>query len=95
MGGISGRPLFKHSTETLEKFYRFSEGRIPIIGVGGIFSAEDAYEKIRKGASLIQVYTGLIYKGFGLVNEINHGLVHLLEKDGFEHISQAIGADVK
>ncbi len=95
MGGISGKPLFKHSNETLEKFYRYSEGKLPIIGVGGIFSAEDAYEKIRKGASLIQVYTGLIYKGFGLVNDINKGLAELLEKDGFEHISQAIGADVK
>jgi len=94
-GGISGKPIFKHSNNTLEKFYRFSEGKLPIIGVGGIFSAEDAYEKIRKGASLIQVYTGLIYKGFGLVNEINKGLAELLQKDGFEHISQAVGVDVK
>ena len=95
VGGISGRPLFKHSNETLENFYRYSEGKIPIIGVGGIFTAKDAYEKIRRGASLVQIYTGLIYKGFGMVNEINKGLVELLEKDGFTHISEAIGVDVK
>jgi dihydroorotate dehydrogenase len=94
-GGISGKPLFKLSTETIEKFYKYSGGKIPIIGVGGIFSAEDAYEKIKKGASLIQVYSAFVYKGLGLVNELNQGLVELLKKDGFEHISQAIGVDVK
>ena len=94
-GGISGKPLFKPSTDALEKFYRYSGGKIPIIGVGGISSAEDAYEKIRKGASLVQVYSAFIYQGFGLVNEINQGLVELLKKDGFDHISQAVGIDVK
>ena len=94
-GGISGKPLYALSTSKLEKFYRLTEGKIPIIGVGGIFSAEDAYNKIKKGASLIQVYTGFIYKGFGLVNEINKGLVELLKQDGFKSISEAIGADVR
>ncbi len=94
-GGLSGKPLFDPSTTAIENFYRASNGKIPIIGVGGIFSAEDAYTKIRKGASLVQVYSALIYKGFGLVNEINTGLAELLKKDGFDHISQAVGIDVK
>lgn len=94
-GGISGKPIFKLSTETVEKFYRYSEGKVPIIAVGGISSAEDAYEKIRKGASLIQIYSALIYQGFGLVNEINKGLVELLKRDGFNSISEAVGTDVK
>ncbi len=94
-GGISGKPIYRLSNENIEKFYRYSQGKIPIIGVGGIFSAEDAYQKIRKGASLIQVYTGVIYQGFGLINEINRGLVELLKKDGFNHISEAVGIDIK
>jgi dihydroorotate dehydrogenase len=94
-GGLSGKPIFDLSTQAVEKFYRYSGGKVPIIGVGGISSAEDAYTKIRRGASLVQVYSALIYQGFGLVNEINKGLVELLKRDGFEHISQAVGVDVK
>jgi dihydroorotate dehydrogenase len=93
-GGISGKPLLKLSTQTQEKFYKITEGKVPIIGVGGIFSAQDAYEKICKGASLVQIYSAFIYKGFGLVNEINKGLAELLEADGFENITQAIGSKV-
>ncbi len=94
-GGISGKPLFKLSTDTLENFYRYSEGKVPIIGVGGITNAEQAYEKIRRGASLIQVYSAFIYQGFGLTNQINKGLVELLKRDGFNNISEAVGVDVK
>jgi dihydroorotate dehydrogenase len=92
-GGISGKPIFDYSTEVLKKFYKLTEGKVPIIGVGGIFNAEDAYNKIKAGASLVQVYTGFIYKGFGLVNEINQGLVKLLERDGYKTISEAVGKD--
>lgn len=93
-GGLSGGPLFAFSTETLKDFYRLTQGKIPLIGVGGISSAEDAYQKVRAGASLVQLYTALIYQGFGLVRNIQLGLVRLLQQDGFTHIHQAVGADV-
>jgi dihydroorotate dehydrogenase len=92
-GGLSGRPLYALSTEVLADFYRLSEGRLPIIGVGGVEGRETAYGKIRAGASLVQLYTALIYEGPGLVTRILDGLTALLEKDGFSHISQAVGAD--
>ena len=90
-GGLSGRPLRHRSTEVIRHVYRRAQGRIPIIGVGGIFSAEDAYEKICAGASLVQLYTGLIYRGPGLPRQINRGLKHLLQRDGLTHLSQAVG----
>jgi dihydroorotate dehydrogenase len=90
-GGLSGCPLRQRSTEVIRYLYRRGRGRIPIIGVGGIFSAEDAYEKICAGASLVQLYTGLIYQGPGLPHRINIGLVRLLRRDGLTHFSQAIG----
>lgn len=90
-GGLSGRPLRQRSTEVIRYLYSRSQGRIPIIGVGGIFSAEDAYEKICAGASLVQLYTGLIYRGPGLPHRINVGLVHLLQRDGFQHLANAVG----
>ena len=68
---------------------------IPIIGVGGIFSAEDAYAKIKAGASAVQVYTGLVYQGPGMVRELKKGLVRLLRQDGLPYISAAIGLDEK
>lgn len=92
-GGLSGKPLFGPSTEVLRKMYRMTEGKIPLIGVGGISSAEDAYAKIRAGASAVQLYTALIYQGFGLVEQINKGLVKLLERDGFRTIREAVGRD--
>ena len=64
---------------------------VPIIGVGGIFSAEDAYEKIQLGASLVQLYTGWIYKGPSLVPEINKGLIRFIERDGFKSLKDAVG----
>lgn len=92
-GGLSGAPLKDKSTEIIRKFYNATDGQIPIIGVGGITSAQDAYEKMRAGASLVQLYTGLVFEGPGLIKEILDGLPVLLEKDGFDHIAQAIGAD--
>jgi dihydroorotate dehydrogenase len=90
-GGISGRPLRQRSTEVIRYLYAHSHGRIPIVGVGGIFSAADAYEKICAGASLVQLYTGLIYRGPGLPHRINRELVQLLQRDGFQHLSEAVG----
>jgi dihydroorotate dehydrogenase len=90
-GGLSGRPLRQRSTEVIRYLYARSHGRIPIIGVGGIFSAADAYEKICAGASLVQLYTGLIYRGPGLPHRINRGLVRLLRRHGFRHLSEAVG----
>lgn len=90
-GGLSGRPLMEKSTEVLRKMYQLTKGEVPLIGVGGIASAEDAYEKIRAGASAVQLYTALIYKGFGLVEKINKGLVDLLARDGFASIRDAVG----
>lgn len=92
-GGLSGRPLTERSTEVISRVYQLTEGKLPIIGAGGIFTARDAYDKIRAGASLVEVYTGLIYEGPGILTSINKGLQDLLKKDGFTHISQAIGAD--
>lgn len=94
-GGLSGAPLFEASTEVLKKFYQHLGDQVPIIGVGGIASAEDAYKKIRSGASLIQLYSALVYGGPKLVSEIINGLSSLLERDGFSHINDAIGVDVE
>ena len=92
-GGLSGRPLTDLSTRIIFRFYALTKGQIPIIGVGGIFSAHDAYAKIRAGASLIQIYSGLVYKGPQLIADINNGLAAYLRHDKFNHISDAIGAD--
>lgn len=92
--GISGRPIRKKSTKLIKHVHKYLPKRI-IIGVGGIFSAKDAYKKIRAGASLIQVYTGLIYEGPGLVKKINKGLVRRLRRDGFSCLKEAVGSDVK
>ena len=94
-GGLSGEPIFSLSTQKLGDFYKLTKGKIPLIGVGGISSAEDAYEKIKNGASLVQAYTGFVYNGFGLVNEINKGLVKMLKKDKFKSISEAVGANFR
>ncbi|MDF2714954.1 MAG: hypothetical protein K0R28_1879 [Paenibacillus sp.] len=94
-GGLSGKPLTARSTEVIRSVYRLTGGKLPIIGSGGIFTPQDAYEKIRAGASLVEVYTALIYKGPGLLRELNEGLLGLLKRDGFTHISEAVGADAK
>lgn len=92
-GGLSGRPLTQRSTEIIRSLYKITSGKLPIIGSGGIFTADDAYEKIRAGASLVEVYTAMIYKGPGLLKEIHRGLLQRLKQDGFSQIAQAVGAD--
>jgi len=95
IGGLSGPPLFAPSTKVLANMYKMTKGKIPLIGVGGIASPEDAYIKIRAGATLVQLYTALIYQGFGLVRSINRELPKLLARDGFKNISEAIGSDIR
>lgn len=92
-GGLSGKALRPLATQAIRNFYRLTEGRLPIVGVGGIFSGKDAYEKIRAGASLVQVYTGLVYRGPEIASAICRELLALLSRDGFNHISEAVGAD--
>ena len=92
-GGLSGRPLFELSTRVLKDFRRETAGRLPLIGVGGISSAETAYAKITAGASLVQLYTSLIYDGPALISDIKTGLARALERDGFVTLADAVGAD--
>lgn len=91
-GGLSGAPLRSVSTDRI----RFVAQRVdvPVIGVGGVASAADAYEKIRAGASVVQLYTGLVYEGPGIAKRINTGLLELLDADGFDSVEEAIGADL-
>ena len=90
-GGLSGLPVKDRSTEVIRAIYRLTEGKMPIIGVGGIFTAEDAYEKILAGASMVEVYTGLIYEGPMINRNIQDGLLRFLARDGYANISEAIG----
>ncbi|MGN6644295.1 MAG: quinone-dependent dihydroorotate dehydrogenase, partial [Verrucomicrobiota bacterium] len=90
-GGLSGRPLQSRSTEIIRHLYRQTRGALPIIGVGGIFNAADAWKKITAGASLVQVYTGLVYEGPGVVKNIVSGLAERLELNGIATISAAVG----
>lgn len=91
-GGLSGRPLRELANERLARFYQLTGGQIKLIGAGGIASAEDAYARIRAGASLVQIYSALVYKGFDMVREIVDGLPALLQRDGFANIGEAVGA---
>ncbi len=90
-GGLSGSPLRARSTEIIRHIYRKTQGRLPIIGVGGIFTSADAWEKITAGASLVQIYSGLVFEGPGICREIIEGLAARLESHGFASIHQAIG----
>jgi dihydroorotate dehydrogenase len=92
-GGLSGRPLRALATSFVRYLYRTVGGKLPIIGVGGIFNAEDAYEKIKAGASAVQIYTGFVYEGPGAVKRINRGLLRLIERDGYRSVSEAVGRD--
>ena len=92
-GGLSGRPLFVLSTQLLADFYRRTEGNVPLIGTGGITNGKDAYAKIRAGASLVQLYTALIFEGPSLAPRIKKDLLILLHRDGFMKVGEAIGAD--
>jgi len=91
-GGLSGKPLRARSTEIIRHVHKQTRGQLPIIGVGGIFSADDAWEKIRAGASLIQIYTGLVYEGPGLVKTILCDLVLRMDKEGIKDLKQLIGS---
>ena len=90
-GGLSGAPLFEKSTRVLARLSQLTDGQMPLIGVGGIGSAQDAYAKIRAGASAVQLYSALVYQGLSLVAEIARGLDDLLARDGFDTVAQAVG----
>ncbi len=90
-GGLSGAPLFERSTRVLAQLSKLTEGALPLIGVGGVGTAEQALAKIKAGASAVQLYTAMVYGGVGLVAEIARGLDKLLEAEGFETVAQAIG----
>ena len=92
-GGLSGKPLFEPSTRLLSQMYRLTGGRLPLIGVGGISSGRDAYEKICAGASLFQLYTGFVYQGPLLIKRIKGELTALLRNDGFDKVESAVGAN--
>ncbi|ETO91450.1 MAG: dihydroorotate oxidase [Candidatus Xenolissoclinum pacificiensis L6] len=94
-GGLSGKGIFGISTRILHDIYKETKGKVPLIGCGGITNALDAYEKIRNGASLLQVYTAIVYKGFTSVLQMNKQLSTILQADGFKNISEAVGVDVK
>ncbi|ARE38865.1 Dihydroorotate dehydrogenase [Rhodovulum sp. P5] len=90
-GGLSGAPLFARSTRVLARLSELTGGALPLIGVGGVSSAEDAYAKIRAGASAVQLYTALVYNGLSLVGDIARGLDRLLARDGFANVAEAVG----
>ncbi len=92
-GGLSGKPLMARSTQILRSLFLALEGKVPMIGVGGISSAEDAYTKIRSGASAVQLYTSMVYNGVGIGRQIALDLDALLERDGFTNVAEAVGAD--
>jgi len=94
-GGLSGEPLKARATEFIHHIYKVTQGNLTIIGSGGVFSPEDAYEKITAGATAVQVYTGFVYEGPALVRKINRGLLKLLDRDGFKGISAAVGTKVR
>ncbi len=94
-GGLSGRPLRARSTEVIRHLYRQTKGTLPIIGVGGIFTAADAWEKIAAGASLVQIYTGLVYEGPTICRSIVSGLIGRLEEKGIMQVNSAVGFEVK
>ena len=94
-GGLSGAPVAPLSTEVIRRAFRRAAGRLPIIGVGGVFTAADAYAKLRAGACAVQLYTGFIYGGPGSVARILRGLAGLLRRDGLRSVSDAVGADAR
>ena len=90
-GGLSGKPLEKKSNILINRFYKILKNKIKIIGVGGVDSGKSAYEKIINGASLVQLYTGMIYKGPNVASKISNELIDILKKEGIKNISEAIG----
>jgi dihydroorotate dehydrogenase len=93
-GGLSGRPLGARSTEIVSQIYRLAKGRLIVIGVGGIFTPEDAFEKIAAGASLLQAYTGFVYGGPSFADRINRGLAKILREKQFRTLDEAVGSAV-
>jgi dihydroorotate dehydrogenase len=91
-GGLSGKPLRARSTEIIRYLHKQTKGKLPIIGVGGIFDADDAWEKITAGASLLQIYTGLVYKGPGVTKQIVAGLIERMDIAGMKHLQEAVGS---
>jgi len=92
-GGLSGRPLMELSTRKLADLFRLTGGRIPLVGVGGVASGADAYAKIRAGASLVQLYSAMVFQGPGLAARVGRDLAACLRRDGFRSIAEAVGAD--
>ena len=92
-GGLSGRPLMTPSTRILAEFYKATGGRVPIVGTGGIFTGADAYKKIRAGASLVQLYSAMIYRGPGIGAAVPRELATCLTADGFVSVAYAVGVD--
>jgi dihydroorotate dehydrogenase len=92
-GGLSGRPLAERARHTVATIFCLTAGRLPIVGVGGVASGADAYARIRAGASLVQIYTAMIYHGPSLPSAITRDLARLLRRDGFSSVAQAVGAD--
>ncbi len=90
-GGLSGQPLFEKSTRILAQLSALTEGKLPLIGVGGVGSAQQAYAKIQAGASAVQLYTAMVYYGIGLAGDIARGLDELLARDGFANVAEAVG----
>lgn len=94
-GGLSGQPLTQKSTDMIARFYQLTEGKLPIIGVGGVSSAQDAYDKIKAGASLIQIYSGLVFHGPALIPSILTGLNEYMQRDGYASLQDVIGVNHK
>ena len=94
-GGLSGKPVQKKSNEIIKQIYKYSKGKLPIIGVGGIFTSEDAFEKIAAGACLLQAYTGFVYQGVTFARDVNFGLAEILQAKGFKSLGDAVGSSVK
>jgi dihydroorotate dehydrogenase len=91
-GGVSGAPLTKRSREVIAAIHRYSKGKLPIIGVGGIMTPEDAFAKIAAGACLLQIYTGFVYRGPSFAREMNKGLLTIIRKRGFTSLDEAVGS---
>jgi len=94
-GGLSGKPIFEMSTKLLGTMYKLTEGKLPLIGCGGVFTGADAYAKIRAGATLVQILTGMVFEGPSIVAKVNEELAALLKRDGFSSVNEAVGADYK
>lgn len=92
-GGLSGAPLKDISTQCIRQMYKLTNGQVPIIGVGGVGSGRDAYEKLKAGASLVQIYSMMVYEGPGVVSRIRHELASLLAENGYKNVDDVVGAD--